>query len=387
MFSSNATRLARIDWSKYGRMELAGTNEPTNEQLKRAVEGLSVGMQQLAEELANVFGNYDLPLQHRAPFISSNYTPDAPGVSPDEDELDKFYPQIAALANDGYYDDDDDQIKGGLAALFRGPVVFQPAINNPNVAGGNAQNNIVVFGGQGGGACFENLYVTNIYDKTTGAVWSAFPAGTVTLWAGSVGSIPSGWALMDGTANSVGNGGSGIDMRGLIPYGYSGSGAFATIGASVALTFTGAEINGNSTTPSVTVNNATTGITVSTPTLSHTPAGGVTTIQTDFCIFGLDDTGDEFDGTNADANYVNDESTPAKLTSQGHRHDITMSNITNGIADHVPASCTITEPNSGTGHTHTATVSIDNIAAALIFDPPTTLRTPGVVLAYIEKLA
>lgn len=383
MFSSNATRLARIDWSKYGRMELAGTTEPTNEQLKRAVEGLSVGMQQLAEELANVFGNYDLPLQHRAPFVSSNYTPDAPGVSPDEDELDKFYPQIAALANDGYYDDDDDQIKGGLAALFRGPVVFQPAINNPNVAGGNAQNNIVVFGGQGGGACFENLYVTNIYDKTTGAVWSAFPAGTVTLWAGSVGSIPSGWALMDGTANSVGNGGSGIDMRGMIPYGYSGSGAFATIGASVALTFTGAEINGNSTTPSV-VNSNTTGITVNTPSLSH--AGVVSpnafdTLATNLDISPAPTTQDMAHGASAN-HYVwlvaNGE--PLVLPTS-HDHSVDHDDVAAALQNHSASACTV----SDSGHTHT--VHIDNLAANLVLDPPTTLRTPGVVLAYIEKLS
>lgn len=36
----------------------------------------------------------------------------------------------------------------------------------------------------------------------------------VMLWAGTEANIPGGWALMDGSANSVGNGGSGIDLSG-----------------------------------------------------------------------------------------------------------------------------------------------------------------------------
>lgn len=380
MFDKDASRLARIDWTKYGlsALNMATGAEPTVEQLQQAIVGMATGFRQFTEELAQVLGGHDIPAKHRAPVALIGYEPDAPGINDDTD-IEDTYPRLMSWSGDSYYDPDDDYAKGGLAGLFQGVVVMRPNVNNVNVNVGNAQHKVVLWGQNGAGIRFDNIYADNIYDLN-GNVWSAFPAGSVMLWAGSVGSIPSGWALMDGTANSVGNGGSGIDMRGLIPYGYSGSGAFATIGASVALTFTGAEINGNSTTPSV-VNSNTTGITVSTPLLSHTAALGVTTIQTDFCIFGLDDTGDEFDGTNVDANYVNDESTPAKLTSQGHRHDITMSTITNGIADHAAgSSCTVTD----SGHTHT--VHIDNLAAALILDPPTTLRTPGVVLAYIEKL-
>ena len=36
--------------------------------------------------------------------------------------------------------------------------------------------------------------------------------GTVKMWARSAGTIPPGWGLMDGTANSPGNGGSGVNM-------------------------------------------------------------------------------------------------------------------------------------------------------------------------------
>lgn len=36
--------------------------------------------------------------------------------------------------------------------------------------------------------------------------------GMVMMWAIGTGTIPEGWAIMNGTANSIGNGGSGIDM-------------------------------------------------------------------------------------------------------------------------------------------------------------------------------
>lgn len=168
MFGSNATRLARIDWSKYGAMELAGVDDPTPEQLKRAVVGLSAGIRQLAEELANCLGNVDVPMQNRAPFISVNYTPDAPGVSPDNEDLDSFFPNIGGVAGDGYFSDDGN-VYGGQAGFFRGPLIFQPAINNPNVLGGAAINNVVLIGGIGAGIAFDNIYVTNLYDRTTGS--------------------------------------------------------------------------------------------------------------------------------------------------------------------------------------------------------------------------
>lgn len=43
--------------------------------------------------------------------------------------------------------------------------------------------------------------------------------GTVKMRTGLVNSIPSGWGLMDGVANSVANGGSGLNMKGLFPRG------------------------------------------------------------------------------------------------------------------------------------------------------------------------
>lgn len=75
--------------------------------------------------------------------------------------------------------------------------------------------------------------------QTTSSIFAASPgacldakAGTVVMWAdSSAATIPRGWAIMDGTANSAGNGGSGRDMRGYFPVGYkSGDADFGTFG-------------------------------------------------------------------------------------------------------------------------------------------------------------
>lgn len=392
MFGSNATRLARIDWSKYGLMELAGTAEPTNEQLKRAVMGLSVGIKQLAEELANCMGNVDIPLQHRAPFISLNYNPDAPGVDPDDEELESFFPQVGTVSGDSWNDPSDGRIYGGQAGFARGVWIFQPAINNPNVAANNGQQRIVLKGGLGAGLCFENIYVDNLYDRSGNPFSTAnLPAGSVMLWAGSVGSIPSGWALMDGTANSAGNGGSGIDMRGLIPYGYSGSGDFATIGASVAiaLSWTGDPISGGSA-----VNTGNAG------SHAHTVATSEITSKV-----GVNDHASHthevtFTGSQVAATLANHTSGGTSGGGAG-TDDVAYGTIsahatsgTSMTSDSAVPSPTLThtvtcssslDTNTVSDHTHT--VATTAIAAQLTIGTPTSVRTPGAVLAFIEKLS
>lgn len=389
MFGSNATRLARIDWSKYGLGELVGTAEPTPEQLKRSVIGLATGVRQLAEELANIMGNVDIPFTHRAPLISSNYLPDAPGVDPDEDELDKFFPQGGWLQGDSWYDPNEDLIHGGLAGLFRGCVVIQPAILNPNIGAGNAQNKIVLHGGQGAGIAIDNLYVTNIYDRATGSAWSAFPAGSVILWAGAIGSIPSGWALMDGTANSVGNGGSGIDMSGRFPLQYiSGDPTYGTIGATVtqALIF---DITGG-TTVSLTINNESSHThTVSTTEFNskisaHAGSGTDATSAGESASLTPAPSSGDFDGGTAITMYY---WTVAGGTPQAaeHQHVVDADDIATALASHTISSALSTS--AGSSHNHTGTVSVNSIGDALVDSAPSTLRPPGTVLAYIEKLS
>jgi hypothetical protein len=406
MFGSHATRLARIDWSKYGAMER--TDPPTLESLQRENDGIRAGLRQLAEELANMFGNYDVPVSNRAPIISSAYHPSAPGVSAEEDELDKFYPQMAGLSGDSYFDPDDSLVKGGQAWFGQGVHIFQPAWNNPNVAAGGIRHKIVLKGGREAGICFENIFVDNLYDLD-GNPWTGgaatLPAGTVTLWAGDVGDIPTGWALMDGTANSVGNGGSGIDMRGLIPYGYSGAGDFATIGGSIVVALaTGFSGSG---TAALTIATNTTGITVDAHS-SHTHDTSLagSTVASLLLAHGaaactVTDSGHTHTVDSFSANIGDSSATsPASVVTSV---DASTSLETTGITVDTPSlshtgtgsvsltsggpSASLTHSVNDSGHGHTGTVTINDVAAGLTIGTPTTVRTPGVVLAYIEKLA
>ncbi len=274
-------------------------------------------------------------------------------------------------------------LHGGLPEGATGAVLslanFPPTgeITNSDVPDGEGEMRNgwaldVIFGAVrfGGAVVFDGDVVDN------GGTLATLPVGSVILWAGAIGSIPTGWALMDGTANASG---SGIDMRGMVPYGYSGAGDFATIGGSIAAAFT-ADIQSGNPTFALTVNSAVTGITIS----AHAASSGGTTVSTEVDIWSVDDapgTGLEaFDGTNADATFLSGDAND--ITDVGHDHNILKSNIATALADH-----TITEPSAGAGHTHTATIDADGFADELNIATPTVVRTPGVVLAYIEKIA
>lgn len=257
--------------------------------------------------------------------------------------------------------------------------------------------------------------------------FAALPAGAVILWAGAIGSIPSGWALMDGVANSVGNGGSGINLTG-IPYPYiSGDPTFGTLGASVSLGFA-ATISGNGGTTGLTISahsgsgTITTSesgahshtiseaefdskVTINTPSLAHTEASAGTII-TNVDIWSVDDSPilAAFDGTTApDSNFT---SSVGEITSAGHNHTIANESIADALADHAAAACTTTfssalatDSTLDHDHTitgtqvatvlasHTGTVSNNSIASGLSIGTPSTLRPAGTVLAFIEKLA
>lgn len=215
------------------------------------------------------------------------------------------------------------------------------------------------------------------------------PAGAVVLWAGAIGSIPTGWALMDGTANSVGNGGSGIDMRGMVPYGYSGAGDFATIGGTIAValatSFSGSgtvttstdpghnhEITGTEIAGSISIsahddNNSVFATTSVGSTLTVAPTNASLAAGSDFdALIWL-----QVDGTPAVA---------------GHTHNVDQDNISAALTNHtISTTGTNAETTSGGSHSHTA--SISTIAGGLSIGTPTTVRPPGKVLAFIEKLA
>ena len=171
MFDRDAARLTRIDWTKYALSALnpSAGQEPTAEQLKQAILGMATGFNQFAQELSQLLGGPDIPVKHRAPLALIGYEPDAPGVNDDTD-IGDTYPRLMAWSGDSYYDPADGYAKGGLAGMFQGVVIMRPNVNNVNVNIGGAQHNIVLWGQNGAGINFENVYVTNIYDQT-GSPW------------------------------------------------------------------------------------------------------------------------------------------------------------------------------------------------------------------------
>ena len=374
MFDRESTRLTRIDWMKYGLSALnpSSGQEPTNEQLKQAIVGMATGFNQFAQELSQLLGGHDIGVKHRAPVALIGYEPDAPGIN-DDTEIEDTYPRLMSWSGDSYYDPDDGYAKGGLAGLFQGVVIMRPNVANVNVNIGNAQHKIVMWGQNGAGLKFENIYVENLLDMDGNAyVTSSMPTGSVMLWAGSIGSIPTGWALMDGTANVTG---SGIDMRGQVPYGYSGAGDFATIGATIAIAL--ATSFSGSSTSSVTIANAVTGITVSAhddnnSTFPTTNVGSTLTVAPTNASLA---TGADFDALI----WLQVDGTPAVTA---HSHNVDEDEISAALTNH-----TITEPNAGAGHSHTGTVSNSTIASSLTINTPSTVRSPGKVLAFIEKIA
>lgn len=186
-----------------------------------------------------------------------------------------------------------------------------------------------IVGGGGGIANFEQLL-------------ALFPVGFRMPWHDKD-NIPTGWAIMDGVANASG---SGIDRGGKVGYGYlAGDPVFGTMNADVSAALS-APIIGDGGTTSVTINNA---------------------------------------------NLVTD------VDPNPHVHTVsaTTANIAQG--EGTSDTTVVVAVNSDTGavdlavsidpHNHTATVSNDTLANTLAIDTPTTVRPPGVVELWIEKLA
>lgn len=224
-----------------------------------------------------------------------------------------------------------------------------------------------------------------------------FPVGFQMPWY-STSNIPTGWAIMDGTSNAAG---SGINRGGKVGYGYiSGDPTFGTLGGAVAIALaTSFSGTGNVTTSSVAAHihdivesEFDAKVTINTPSLSHAGLGSGT-VLTNYCIFGVDDSPTQavFDGTTApDSNYLNDESTPGEVTIQGHRHTISAEAISDSFGPHTAAACTTTfadNIDTGSAGAHDHTASISTIAAGISIGTPSTVRPPGVVELWIEKIS
>lgn len=226
----------------------------------------------------------------------------------------------------------------------------------------------VVFGAVrfGGAVVFDGPVFNN-------GGFAAMPIGSVIQWAGAIADIPSGWALMDGTSNA--SPGSGIDMRGMVPYGYSGAGDFATIGGTIAValatTFSGSgtvSLVGNNLSNHYhkmvksTVVSAIADHPSHTHTVPHSGTEGTGTPGTVDTAYG----GGSFTTSGPSV-------TLSHSASSGDTYVLTGTEVD---ADGDPFTLT-----------PTGTSSISTIASGLSVGTPSTVRPAGKVLAYIEKVA
>lgn len=210
------------------------------------------------------------------------------------------------------------------------------------------------------------------------------------LWMGAIADIPAGWALMDGTANSVGNGGSGIDMRGMVPYGYSGAGDFATIGGTIAVALA-ASLSGDGTAIPTTThtghNHEVTGTQIS-------GAISISAHADNNSVFATTSVGSTLTPEPQDVTLAAGSDYPAwvwmqadgEVTVAGHTHNVDEDDVSAALTNHtISTTGTNAETTSGGSHNHT--VDSNTAAATFSIGTPTTVRSPGKVLAFIEKLA
>lgn len=215
-----------------------------------------------------------------------------------------------------------------------------------------------------------------------------FPIGFQMPWHDET-DIPTNWAIMDGVSNAAG---SGIDRGGRVGYGYiSGDPTFGTLGATVAISLA-TSFSGSGTANTSNAGNhiheiTGTQILAAIAISDHAASSGGATIVTDTDFWIVNDSpasGNEaFDGTNADATFTG---SLGDVNDEGHNHTIQKSAIAGAVADHT-LSATITNAETGSTADHLHTVTISNIASGLSIGTPTTVRPPGVVELWIEKIS
>lgn len=182
-------------------------------------------------------------------------------------------------------------------------------------------------------------------------------AGEITAFQASGGY--RGWHTMDGNHGSTDANGDSSML-----YGYTGSGAFTTLAATVAAAFTAAISSS-----SLTINNAVTGITI-----SNHAAGQSCTVNESNHSHGVTVTEFTVDGVAEDPG---EEETLYAFTSS----PVSTGLQSTGLTVTTPAlSHSFTEPNGGAGHSHSGSIS------TLVFDAPSTMRPAGRVVLRIQRL-
>lgn len=212
-----------------------------------------------------------------------------------------------------------------------------------------------------------------------------FPIGFQMPWY-STSNIPSGWAIMDGTSNAAG---SGIDRGGKVGYGYiSGDPTFGTLGDPVDIALATSFSGGSA------VNTGDAG------SHAHTVATSEITSKV-----GVNDHASHthevtFTGSQVAATLANHTSGGTSGGGAG-TDDVAYGTIsahatsgTSMTSDSAVPSPTLThtvtcssslDTNTVSDHTHT--VATTAIAAQLTIGTPSTVRPPGVVELWIEKIS
>lgn len=221
-----------------------------------------------------------------------------------------------------------------------------------------------------------------------------FPVGFRMQWHDES-NIPTGWAIMDGVANAAG---SGINRGGRVGYGYiSGDPTFGTLGATVAISLV-SPISGDGTT----VSTSTAGDHVH--EITGTEMAAILSVSSHAASSG----GTHFDTADEDpvgtitpspistdfsegSSYTvymwpTDDGLPSVQVAN-HHHAIAKADVASALANH-----TVATGGSGTAETvingeHAHTFDIDSAAAKLSIGTPTTVRPPGIVELWIEKLS
>ncbi len=236
------------------------------------------------DTLMDMLGNCAQTLVHRGPV---DITTDLPGaVYRIGDAATGDYPAAALTAKSGgTYNQTNNNIEGGFAARFDGPVFVKgplvmtnpgagyvgiaKAVSNWQKGGGNpfvmCRRLINHLGAvQPGNAFAVQLPRTtpgdpnvntdailtygfspdNLYSMAT-SPYMDDKIGTVKLWALAAGDVPAGWAVMDGSSNTTV--GSGYDMTGKFAKGAGTSHTLGATGGSTAYTPEGTITGGGST--------------------------------------------------------------------------------------------------------------------------------------------
>lgn len=138
MFSEYAPRLLRRKWSHLGLSHLAGKENPTNEDVMKAIQGFGTALDQFVEELATMLTKpveltqrAEMNVLSRPEVDQSNVSlaPDTP-VSDliNQADFPNYYSTVKISNPDSEISSDNTQVEGGHALIVDGVANFQDVI-------------------------------------------------------------------------------------------------------------------------------------------------------------------------------------------------------------------------------------------------------------------